>query len=180
MDRPVVASALPKLIPWPERLPYEVAMVPESADTIAFSYAQSGQIQWADWLVWKTMPVFTTAVENAKEKLLESGSSAQIKAQMLLEASLPAMFDVVQSPMIDPEARVKAFAQLKEVAGAGYAAKKQEPVASANSGMQVTFNLGGGNGGQKRVVETIIIPPKAASTDLDLDQYMFEFDPEEE
>lgn len=128
---------------WTEKFVCDVALMPDSAEKIAYAHANAGLLEWDDWLTWKDNPAFWAAVEAKKVEFSDPSTALKTKATMLVEASLAAMFQIANNPTVDPEARIKAFDQLKSLAGAAIAPRKNagDPSAS-DASPKITFNMG--------------------------------------
>jgi hypothetical protein len=104
-----------------------------------------------------TTPAIRETIRDARARFTSLGNTAariKVKAQLLLEMSLPEIWDIVSDPSIGAAARVAAFGSIKSLTG--LEKPEVEPVAAKFS---LTINVAPGSEPDVHVSpETITVP----------------------
>lgn len=112
------------------------------------------------WETLKKAPVFRKMLAEAVQKLrgdLNAGARIQLKADIVLEDSIPAYDSMIHNPEIPAQARIDAGKLVAQIAGRTN--KGGEGGAPAGGGFTLNINVGGGR--EKLVIDGKALPVPA-------------------
>jgi hypothetical protein len=143
----------PLLLPSIGQLTIELAAAMEPVPDILTRY----NVSMETYRRMMTTPAIRETIRDARARFTSLGNTAariKVKAQLLLEMSLPEIWDIVSDPSIGAAARVAAFGSIKSLTG--LEKPEVEPVAAKFS---LTINVAPGSEPDVHVSpETITVP----------------------
>lgn len=101
------------ILPWPSKLPLELALGAETPEEVLLRY----NISEETYLQWATMPAFRRALAEAAKEVRENGLSFRVLCQGIAADFLPVLDQKLHAQDVKFGEKLDAFKHLTKLAG---------------------------------------------------------------